>query len=68
MTDDRPPLIRVERGSPTAEELAALTAVLLARAAAAAPRARPHHPGARRRRLGRRRLSYVSPFSWRTAA
>ena len=36
-----PPFLRVVRGEPTAEELAALVAVLAARAAAAPARPRP---------------------------
>ncbi|WP_042384041.1 acyl-CoA carboxylase subunit epsilon [Streptacidiphilus melanogenes] len=61
--------LRIERGSLTDEELAALTAVLMARAAAR-PTAEPRfahgnrHPRARWRRL--ERLSgYRSPVSWR---
>ncbi|GAA1969969.1 acyl-CoA carboxylase subunit epsilon [Kitasatospora viridis] len=63
------PLVRVTRGSLTDEELAALTAVLMARAAAvqaAAPAARIE-PIARWQRL-ERRPSYFSPFSWQQAA
>ncbi|MER6127345.1 acyl-CoA carboxylase epsilon subunit [Streptomyces sp. NPDC001795] len=63
-------LVRVERGEASEEELAALTAVLLARAAA-----RGHGPDhadrsrttARWSRL-ERRPSYQSPLSWRVAA
>ena len=68
------PAVQVVRGSLTDEELAALTAVLLARAAtAAAPRgpvlrlAGRHEPAARWRRL-ERRPAYHSPVSWRAAA
>jgi hypothetical protein len=39
--DAEPPLLRVVRGEPTAEELAALLAVVTARAAAAPEVARP---------------------------
>ncbi|KPI16451.1 hypothetical protein OK074_8427 [Actinobacteria bacterium OK074] len=63
--------IRVERGAATAEELAALTAVLLARASAdgravpgAADRARSTPDW---RRLERRPF-YQSPLSWQEAA
>jgi len=38
---ETPPSLRVVRGEPTAEELAALVVVLTARAAAAEPPARP---------------------------
>jgi hypothetical protein len=39
--DDQPPFLRVVRGEPTAEELAALVAVLAVRAAAGPAGARP---------------------------
>jgi hypothetical protein len=62
------PLVRVTRGTLTDEELAALTAVLLARAAA--PAAAPVavvEPIARWQRLERRPV-YYSPVSWQWAA
>ncbi|GAB2697810.1 acyl-CoA carboxylase epsilon subunit [Kitasatospora kifunensis] len=63
------PLLRVTRGSLTDEELAALTAVLLARAAASqqASTLAPVEPIARWRRL-ERHPAYSSPVSWRQAA
>ncbi|MFE0464281.1 acyl-CoA carboxylase subunit epsilon [Kitasatospora sp. NPDC058965] len=62
------PLVRVTRGSLTDEELAALTAVLMARAAAqpTAPTA-VVEPIARWQRL-ERRPAYYSPVSWQWAA
>ncbi|MFI8433235.1 acyl-CoA carboxylase subunit epsilon [Streptomyces sp. NPDC079020] len=64
-------LLRVERGAPNAEELAALTAVLIARAeaaceggpAGAARGARPRD-GARWRRP-ERALPFADPRTWR---
>ncbi|MFE9426705.1 acyl-CoA carboxylase subunit epsilon [Kitasatospora sp. NPDC006697] len=64
------PLVRVTRGSLTDEELAALTAVLMARAAVAQQAtAAPVRlePIARWQRL-ERRPAYHSPFSWQQAA
>ncbi|MFD7898760.1 acyl-CoA carboxylase epsilon subunit [Streptomyces sp. NPDC059743] len=47
MSDPRPPFqFRVDRGSPTGEELAALTVALLARAAARTPAEPPRSPRA----------------------
>ncbi|MCC9310786.1 acyl-CoA carboxylase subunit epsilon, partial [Kitasatospora sp. RB6PN24] len=59
------PLVRIVRGSLTDDELAALTAVLMARAAAqpAVPAAPAVEPIARWQRL-ERRPAYFSPFSW----
>ncbi|MER5546920.1 acyl-CoA carboxylase epsilon subunit [Streptomyces sp. NPDC002589] len=66
-TSDDALLVQVARGEASQEEIAALTAVLLARAAA-----RGHAPepvgGPRttaRWRRPERRPSYVSPLSWR---
>jgi hypothetical protein len=60
-------LLRVEKGHAEPEELAALTAVLLARAAAGAGRrhapARPHRSTARWRRL-ERQSGFRSAHSW----
>jgi hypothetical protein len=63
------PLVRVTRGTLTDEELAALTAVLLARSAAAQQAAAlaPVEPIARWQRLERRPV-YYSPVSWQWAA
>jgi hypothetical protein len=62
------PLMRVERGHPDGDELAALAVVLLARAASAARqgtggRGRPAAPAPRRNRSGQRD-HYRSPASW----
>ncbi|AUG77868.1 hypothetical protein CFP65_3059 [Kitasatospora sp. MMS16-BH015] len=61
--------IKITRGSLNDEELAALTAVLLARAAAgqAAAAATVIEPIARWQRL-ERRPAYYSPVSWQQAA
>ncbi|WP_371480949.1 acyl-CoA carboxylase epsilon subunit [Kitasatospora sp. NBC_00315] len=64
------PLVRIVRGSLTDEELAALTAVLLARAAVAqqaAAAASPVEPVAGWKRLERHQ-PYFSPVSWQQAA
>ena len=59
--------IRVEKGHAEPEEVAAITAILLARAAAA-PDAAPDHHG-RRPKAGWRRLEreggFRAPHSWR---
>ncbi|MFC7220937.1 acyl-CoA carboxylase epsilon subunit [Streptomyces polyrhachis] len=58
-------LVRVEKGSASEEELAALTAVLLARAATARPGTRgPRHPGAARWRRLERTPGFRAPHSW----
>ncbi|WP_419998071.1 acyl-CoA carboxylase epsilon subunit [Streptomyces boninensis] len=60
-------LVRVEKGEASEEELAALTAVLLARAAAqpesAVPAQRRHAGSARWRRLERQH-GFRAPHSW----
>ncbi|MFJ9568717.1 acyl-CoA carboxylase subunit epsilon [Streptomyces bacillaris] len=64
-------LFRVERGDPDAEELAALTAVLLSRAAAAGADpddGPPRHRAAARWRRPERATAYGAPRSWRSAA
>ncbi|MFI6448660.1 acyl-CoA carboxylase subunit epsilon [Kitasatospora sp. NPDC050543] len=64
------PLVRIVRGSLNDEELAALTAVLMARAAAAQQAAAalaPVEPIASWQRL-ERRPAYYSPVSWQQAA
>ncbi|MEU7499974.1 acyl-CoA carboxylase subunit epsilon [Streptomyces griseofuscus] len=53
--------LRIERGTPTVEELAALTIVLAARLAAVGQPCAPAH----RRSL--RLAAYQSPLSWRRA-
>ncbi|MFI5532545.1 acyl-CoA carboxylase subunit epsilon [Kitasatospora sp. NPDC051853] len=64
------PLVRIVRGSLSDEELAALTAVLMARAAAAqtaAAAAPAVEPIATWSRI-ERRPAYFSPVSWQQAA
>jgi len=65
------PLLRVVRGEPSDEELAAVTVVLLGAAAASAARAPQPEPRrsawADRSRLVRRPL-YPGPGAWRTSA
>ncbi|NGN66089.1 acyl-CoA carboxylase subunit epsilon [Streptomyces sp. A7024] len=59
-------LVRVEKGEASEEELAALTAVLLARAAAqpsSVPTQRRHAGAARWRRLERQH-GFRAPHSW----
>ncbi|PJE95887.1 hypothetical protein CUT44_18890 [Streptomyces carminius] len=58
-------VVRVEKGHASEEELAAVTALLLARAAAAGtgPAAGPRRAPARWRRL-ERGLGYRAPHSW----
>lgn len=67
MSTAAPHLVRVEKGQASPEELAAVTALLLARAGAsqtpghtAAP---PHHRKAGWRRLERQR-GFPAPHSW----
>ncbi|MFF7855830.1 acyl-CoA carboxylase epsilon subunit [Streptomyces sp. NPDC007904] len=59
--------IRVEKGNAEPEEVAALTAILLARAAAQSPAHAPAHHG--RAKAGWRRLErepgFRAPHSWR---
>jgi len=71
----RPPVLAVVRGDATAEEIAALTAVLAARSAAAARVAAATAPGrgreafgwASRRAMLRKPLSH-GPGAWRASA
>ncbi|MEU9171942.1 acyl-CoA carboxylase epsilon subunit [Streptomyces sp. NPDC048420] len=69
MTPATTPMVQIVKGELTEDELAALTAVLLARAAAArrTARTRPAH-GGRHPRAGWRRLErvtlYRNPVSW----
>ena len=64
------PMVQIVKGELADDELAALTAVLMARAAAAARLPEPRfahghrHPQARWRRL-ERVTSYRNPVSWR---
>ena len=69
MTASAEPLLRIVRGSLNDEELAALTAVLAARAAATRTAAATPvvEPIARWTRL-ERRPAYYSPVSWQQAA
>ncbi|MER8185547.1 acyl-CoA carboxylase subunit epsilon [Kitasatospora sp. NPDC094015] len=69
MTTSAEPLVRIVRGSLNDEELAALTAVLMARAAVAqqVAAARAVEPIANWQRL-ERRPAYFSPVSWQQAA
>jgi hypothetical protein len=69
-TSDDTALVRVERGTASQEELAALTAVLLARAAAGQPDRHPAGPcrGDARWSRPERRPFYRSPVSWRGAS
>jgi len=61
------PYLRVVRGEPTAEELAALVAVLAARSAATAPAPRPRSAWADPvRRLGL--TARPGPGAWRRSA
>ena len=66
-TTDRARLIRVVRGSPDAAELAALTAVMLARAvhAAGARDAAGRGPAAAGWRRLERRTGFLGPRTWR---
>ncbi|CAK7280234.1 MULTISPECIES: acyl-CoA carboxylase epsilon subunit [Streptomyces] len=57
------PPIRVERGQATAEELAALTVLLLTRAARPAPGAEPTSPGT----TSWRPHPFHAPHSWQRA-
>ncbi|MGH3738539.1 MAG: acyl-CoA carboxylase subunit epsilon [Micromonosporaceae bacterium] len=69
MNESQRPLLRVVRGTPTAEELAALTVVLTARAAAAAQGA-PAEPSSewRNRAALVRRPLHHGLGAWRAAA
>jgi hypothetical protein len=70
MTSATVPMVQIVKGELADDELAALTAVLMARAAAAQRAAQPRfahgnrHPQARWRRL-ERVSSYRNPVSWR---
>jgi hypothetical protein len=70
VSDDQPaqPLLRVVRGDPTPEELAALVAVVTARAAASAPgTARPRAAWGDPARAVRRPVT-PGPDGWRASA
>ncbi|MFJ8547236.1 acyl-CoA carboxylase epsilon subunit [Streptomyces sp. NPDC093586] len=61
--------LRIRKGQAGPEELAALTAVLLARAAAGRTRRRPPaRPPAVRWRRPEHRPHYASPHSWQVSA
>jgi hypothetical protein len=68
-TTDIQRLVRVEKGQAEPEELAAVTALLLARAASRPEEGRPAGHGARRSKAGWRRLertgTFHAPHSWR---
>ena len=65
MSDDQP-MLRVLRGEPTVEELAALVAVVTARAAAAPPESTPRSAWTDRARLVRR-CPAPGPGAWRAS-
>lgn len=70
MTSATVPMVQIVKGEPTDDELAALTVVLMARAAAGGPGSPPRFAhGDRRPRAGWRRLErvtgYRNPVSWR---
>ena len=66
MSEGRPPLLRVVRGEPTAKELAALVAVVTARAASAPTATGPRSVWIDRARLVRRTPA-PGPGVWRTS-
>jgi Acyl-CoA carboxylase epsilon subunit len=61
------PMLRVVKGDPTAEEIAALVAVLAARSAAVGPKERPRRSewAGHERRM--RRPVHPSPGGWRAS-
>ncbi|MFF9285479.1 acyl-CoA carboxylase subunit epsilon [Streptomyces griseosporeus] len=59
------PLVRVERGHASDDELAALTVVLLSRTVAPAPTARPTAPAVPLWDRPERNAPYRPPVSWR---
>jgi hypothetical protein len=61
------PVLRVVRGEPTPDELAALVAVVASRAAAAPPPAPPHKDVWRDRSRHVRPLLYPGPGRWVTS-
>ncbi len=68
MSDQHPPLLRVVRGEPTAEELAALTVVVAALSQRGERRRRPVPVGSwADYRAGHRRLLRPGPGGWRAA-
>jgi Acyl-CoA carboxylase epsilon subunit len=64
---DPPPVLRVVRGRPTAEELAALVTVLAARSAAPAPRGRRRVSHWSDPRRVMRRSTPPAPGGWRSS-
>ena len=67
MSDDAQPLLRVVRGQPTADELAALVAVVAARAGQRPAETRPVSAWTDRGTLVRRTLAH-GPGAWRASA
>ena len=63
---DEQPLLRVVRGEPSAEELAALVAVVTARASAGGPETTPRSAWTERARLVRR-CPAPGPGAWRAS-
>ncbi|WP_330250275.1 acyl-CoA carboxylase subunit epsilon [Nocardia sp. NBC_00565] len=57
------PVLRIERGNPTDEELAALTVVLLAALAGATP-SDQRRPATVRWLRPERRPAFIAPHSW----
>ncbi|MGH3731433.1 MAG: acyl-CoA carboxylase subunit epsilon [Micromonosporaceae bacterium] len=68
MTDEARPLLRVVRGAPTDEELAALTVVVTARTAAAPEPARAPRSEWRNRAALLRPPLHSGPDAWRNSA
>jgi len=69
MPDSDPPVVRVARGEPTTEELAALVTVLATRSGSAAgPPARPTGPGWADRAALHRRPLHPGPGAWHGSA
>jgi phage terminase large subunit GpA-like protein len=66
VSDEPQPLLRVVRGEPTADELAALVAVVAARAAARPAEPQPVSAWTDRSRLVRRTLAH-GPGTWRAS-
>jgi len=67
VTAETRPALRIVRGNPTPEEVAALVAVLTARRTAAAPARRPRSLWTDRAPLLRRPL-HPGPHAWRASA
>lgn len=67
MSDEQAPVLRVERGNPTPEQLAALTVVLTAASGAAPETPAPRTLWTARSRFARPRPA-VGPDGWRASA